>query len=163
MTGTQIHFSIEVAKIIREETGGSVPIVWGGCHPTILPEQTLQSEYVDIVCVGEGDETFLELVEALQRKQPLTDVKGLAYMEGPRYVFTGERPLLDVETLLPTPWELVDVEAYIHPRLIPAGKPTRAGCRSDQSGLSIPMRLLFVAPLFASANGDPCQSTNRWR
>jgi radical SAM superfamily enzyme YgiQ (UPF0313 family) len=117
MTGTQIHFSIEVAKIIRRETGSSIPIVWGGCHPTILPEQTLQSEYVDIVCVGEGDETFLELVEALQRKQPLTDVRGLAYMEGPRYVFTGERPLLDVETLLPTPWELVDVEAYIHPDL----------------------------------------------
>ncbi len=117
MTGTQIHFSIEVAKTIREETGGSVPIVWGGCHPTILPEQTLQSEYVDIVCVGEGDETFLELVEALQHKRPLSAVPGIAYMDGQEYVLTGERPLLDVETLLPTPWELVDPEAYIHPDL----------------------------------------------
>jgi anaerobic magnesium-protoporphyrin IX monomethyl ester cyclase len=117
MTGTQIYFSIEAAKIIREETGGAVPIVWGGCHPTILPEQTLKSEYVDIVCVGEGDETFVELVETLQLKQPLANVKGIAYLEESDYVFTGERPLLDVETLLPTPWELVDVEAYIHPDL----------------------------------------------
>jgi anaerobic magnesium-protoporphyrin IX monomethyl ester cyclase len=117
MTGTQIHFSIEVAKVIREESGDLVPIVWGGCHPTILPEQTLKSEYVDIVCVGEGDETFLELVEALQSKQPLAEVKGIAYLEGHKYVLTDERPLLDVETLLPTPWELVDVEAYIHPDL----------------------------------------------
>ncbi len=117
MTGTQIHFSVEVAKTIREETGDSVPIVWGGCHPTILPEQTLKSEYVDIVCVGEGDETFLELVEALQSKQPLAGVKGLAYLEGQKCVITDERPLLDVETLLPTPWDLVDVEAYIHPDL----------------------------------------------
>jgi len=117
MTGTQIHFSIEIAKIIRAETGGAIPLVWGGCHPTILPEQTLQSEYVDIVVVGEGDETFLELVEALQHKQPLAQVKGIAYLEGEKYVFTGERPLLDVETLLPTPWELVNVEAYIHPDL----------------------------------------------
>jgi len=114
MTGTQIHFSIEVAKIIREETGDLVPIVWGGCHPTILSEQTLQSEYVDIVCIGEGDETFIELVEALERKDSLAEVKGIAYLEGQKYVFTGERPLLDVETLLPTPWEIVDVEAYIH-------------------------------------------------
>src|SRR5574340_983979 len=82
MTGTQIHFSIEVAKTIREETGGAIPIVWGGCHPTILPEQTLQSEYGDIVCIGEGDETFLDLVEALQEKRSLAEVKGIAYMEG---------------------------------------------------------------------------------
>lgn len=114
MTGTQIRFAIEAARIIREETGGSVPIVWGGCHPTILPEQTLASEYADIICIGEGDETFVELVETLQRQQPLANVRGIAYRDGRKCVLTGSRPLLEVERMLPTPWELVDVEAYIH-------------------------------------------------
>ena len=114
MTGTQIRFAIEAARIIRAETGGSVPIVWGGCHPTILPEQTLASAYADIVCIGEGDETFVELVEALQRRQPLAEVRGIAYREGGKCVLTGARPLLEVEKMLPTPWELVDIEAYIH-------------------------------------------------
>ena len=59
MTGTQIYFAIEAAKVVRNATNGKVPIVWGGPHPSLLPEQTLQSEYVDVVCVGEGELTFL--------------------------------------------------------------------------------------------------------
>ena len=114
MTGTQIHFSLECAKVIRTENDGAVPIVWGGCHPTVLPEQTLQSEFVDIVCVGEGDLTFVDLVDALEKKRSLSEVKGIAYLDGSKYVFTGERPLIEIEELLPTPWELVNVDSYIH-------------------------------------------------
>jgi radical SAM superfamily enzyme YgiQ (UPF0313 family) len=55
MTGTQIYFAIEAAKAVRRLTDGKVPIVWGGAHPSSIPEQTLESEYVDVVCIGEGD------------------------------------------------------------------------------------------------------------
>ncbi len=36
--------------------------MWGGPHPSTVPEQTLENDYVDIVCIGEGDATFPELV-----------------------------------------------------------------------------------------------------
>jgi len=114
MTGTQILHAIHLAQIVRDLTGGKVPIVWGGCHPSVAPKQTLEHELVDIVVVGEGDETFLELVEALDHKRSLKDVKGIMYTDGPEIIKTELRPLLDVETLLPTPWELVNVEKYIH-------------------------------------------------
>ena len=117
MTGTQIRFGIESAKLMREETGGNVPLVWGGCHPTILPEQTLRSDYVDIVCVGEGDISFPNLVHALSRKEPISKVSGFAYLDGDSYAFSGEAPLIDIEVVLPTPWELVDADDYIHPDL----------------------------------------------
>ena len=114
MTGTQIHFAIEAAKLIRKHAGNKVPIVWGGPHPSILPEQTLESEYVDIVCIGEGDITFMEIVEAVQAKRPLNHVPGIAFKDGRKTVFTQPRDLLNVEELLPVPWELIDVEKYIH-------------------------------------------------
>ena len=114
MTGTQIYFAIEAAKVIRN-IDSRVPIVWGGPHPSILPEQTCQSEYVDIVCVGEGDITFSEIVKALQAKTPLETINGIAFKDSNRIIITPERLLLDVETLLPVPWELVNVEDYIHP------------------------------------------------
>ena len=114
MTGTQIRFSVEAAKVMREESDGSIPLVWGGCHPTILPEQTLRSDLVDIVCIGEADVSFLELVKALANKTTLSSVKGIAYLDGNECVINDEYPLMDVEELLPTPWELIDVEAYIH-------------------------------------------------
>ena len=65
MTGTQIRNALGLAKKIRRLTDGAVPMVWGGGHPSVTPEQTLENEYVDIVVNGEGDETFLELVKAI--------------------------------------------------------------------------------------------------
>lgn len=114
MTGTQIFFALEAAKIVRRITGGKIPIVWGGAHPSSVPEQTVLNECVDIVCIGEGEETFLELVEAIAAKRSINDVSGIAYKDGGKSIVNPQRPLLDVEQLLPVPWELVDVEKYIH-------------------------------------------------
>ena len=35
-------------------------LVWGGVHPTLLPEQTVANEFVDIVVRGEGEQTLCE-------------------------------------------------------------------------------------------------------
>lgn len=136
MTGTQIFFALMMAREVRALTGGKVPLVWGGPHPTILPEQTARHDLVDIVMVGEGEVTFLELVRALEHKRPLADVKGVAFKDGGRVVVTAPRPYVDVETLLPVPWELINVEDYIcednyflkdSPRTLDIGQTSR-GC-----------------------------------
>ncbi|NQU56275.1 MAG: cobalamin B12-binding domain-containing protein, partial [Rhodospirillales bacterium] len=138
MSGTQIRNALSLARMIRELTGGSVPIVWGGTHASLLPEQTLENEYVDIVVNGEGDESFLELVQALDKSQPLDGIQGILYTDGPKVIDTGTRPALDIETLLPVPWELVNVEDYIHRdmylrhknRVLDLGQTSR-GCPFD--------------------------------
>lgn len=114
MTGTQIYFALEIAKLVRCQTNGDIPIVWGGPHPSTVPEQTLENEFVDVVCIGEGDITFLELVEALRGSQPLSSVRGIAFKDANTIIKAFTQPLLDVETLLPVPWHLIDVEKYIH-------------------------------------------------
>jgi len=114
MTGTQIRHALNLAQSVRDLTDGKVPIIWGGCHPSVMPEQTLESDLVDIVVVREGDETFLELVESLDHKRSLSGVKGILYKDGGKTVKTPPRPLCDVENLEHTPWHLVDVEKYIH-------------------------------------------------
>lgn len=115
MTGTQISHALKIASIIRNKTDGRIPIVWGGCHPSVLPEQTLKSIFVDIVCIGEGEETFTELVEYLKLKKPLNGVQGIAFKDGNKMITTSPRPLAEMEKLLPIPWELIKVEDYIHP------------------------------------------------
>lgn len=134
MTGTQIYFAVEIAKIIRNYTDGKVPIVWGGPHPSILPQQTLESQYVDIVCVGEGDAAFYDLVKALKDGKPLAAVKGIGFKDGGKIVVNPSAPLIDMENLLPVPWELINVESYIHPdmylkslRILDIGQTSR-GC-----------------------------------
>jgi len=115
MTGIHIHFALEVAKAVRLAAGSNVPIVWGGPHPSILPQQTLQSDYVDIVCVGEGDLSFYKLVKALEGNAELSQVNGIAFKDNNKIIVNPPEALIDIEGLLPVPWELVDVEPYIHP------------------------------------------------
>ena len=65
MTGTQIRNALQFSRLIRKLTDGKVPIVWGGPHPSIIPEQTVMNENVDVVVIGEGEDSFLELVRAI--------------------------------------------------------------------------------------------------
>lgn len=115
MTGRQTHFALEAARAARDIGRG--PIIWGGPHPTTMPGQTLESDLVDIVCIGEGEKTFLDLIDALAGKRPLHQVQGIAYKDGGKLVLTGPRPLVDMDSLLLVPWHLVPVEKYIHPEM----------------------------------------------
>ena len=42
-----------------------MPIVWGGAFPTVCPEAALNAPYVDYAVRGQGEQTFIELLEAL--------------------------------------------------------------------------------------------------
>jgi radical SAM superfamily enzyme YgiQ (UPF0313 family) len=80
MTGPQILRALEACKLFRERHP-NVPIVWGGIHASLLPQQTLANPYVDIVVVGEGETTFEELIRALDSGTPLSSVAGICYKE----------------------------------------------------------------------------------
>ncbi len=64
MTGQQIESAIDISKSFHDK----VSIVWGGVHPTILPTQTLDNDFVDFVVIGEGEEAFLNLLRHLEGK-----------------------------------------------------------------------------------------------
>ncbi|MFL7807179.1 MAG: radical SAM protein [Anaerolineae bacterium] len=118
MTGRQIHWGLQAARMVRE-VRPDLPIVWGGVHPTILPAQTLAHPLVDLVAVGEGEQTALELSRLLRDGEgSLGGIDGLVWTrETPdgtieavhnaprRYTPMDELPLLD--------YSLVDVEQYI--------------------------------------------------
>ena len=52
---------------ICPEYNPHLKIVFGGTHPTIMPKQTLENKYVDIVVRGEGEETILELAKLIEK------------------------------------------------------------------------------------------------
>ncbi len=114
MSGTQIRFALQISKIIRENAK-EIPIVWGGTHPTILPDQTLDNPNIDIVVEGEGEITMVDLTETLDKKKNLKNVSGIHFKEKDgKHVSAGSRPFMNMEDMLPTPWELIDAEKYIY-------------------------------------------------
>ncbi len=123
MTGTQVKNAIEIAKLVRKQTDGKIPIVWGGAHPTLLYEQVLKSGYADVVAVGESDNIIVDLASALADKESLLRVMGVAFNIGDCVIKTLPPDLADLNTLLSTPWHLVDVEKYIHPDMYIKNSP----------------------------------------
>lgn len=83
-------------------------VVMGGYHPSALPEEVLKSPYVDAVIIGEGEETFRELVIF----GPGKDVAGMAYKDNGGIVFTPPRPLIDDLDTIPHPLRRIRPPRY---------------------------------------------------
>lgn len=112
LTGPSLKYAIEVAKIVKE-MNADIPVVFGGVHATLLPEQTIQYKHFDILVKGEADYRFYDLVMALENHQAFDEIKGLCYKKNGSIVFTGEPSLIfDMENLPPTPYKLIDINKY---------------------------------------------------
>ncbi len=112
LTGFQISDGLEVAKAVRE-ANPKVPIVWGGWHPSLLPEQTMQNEYVDIIVRGQGERTFYELVKALEKGNSLKEITGISYKKSGKIIHNHERPRESLNNFPPLPYHLIDFERYL--------------------------------------------------
>jgi anaerobic magnesium-protoporphyrin IX monomethyl ester cyclase len=117
LTGPTILPTMQASKAIKETQ--PVPVVWGGLHPTMLPQQTLMNDFIDIVVVGEGERTVVELAEVLREHGPeagkLAQVTGIAFKSDGKAIFTEPRPFIrDMDDLYPA-WHHVDVGRYFRP------------------------------------------------
>lgn len=110
-TGTQIRHALEASKITKEYS--KVLVVWGGAHPSLLPEQTLENEYIDIIIQGEGEETTLELAKALEAKTSLKTVKGIWFKENGHIQHTEIRSFINLNQQLPLFYNLIDSKKYL--------------------------------------------------
>ena len=111
MTGPQIQYALSVCKIVKDKYP-QMPIVWGGIHATLLPQQTLEHPLVDVVVVGEGEDTLPELVETIRTKRPLKEVKGIAFKQDGQFILTGLRPFVDLKAQPPLALHLIDLNRY---------------------------------------------------
>jgi len=65
----------QLAQQVRQNA--KVPIIFGGAHPTVLPEECL--DYCDYVIRNEGEVTLLELLDTLQSDKDVSSIKGLSF------------------------------------------------------------------------------------
>ncbi|NQT07029.1 MAG: radical SAM protein [Candidatus Omnitrophica bacterium] len=112
MTSYQIVFGLKTAELVRKIDPG-IPIVWGGMHPTVLPEETLRtSEFADIVCRKEGEVTVPELAKALQRGDSLEAIDGISYKHNGTVIHNRDRQILDFDKLAMPDYDLLDRSIY---------------------------------------------------
>lgn len=113
ITGTMIQGAIEVGRAAKANYP-DLPIVLGGWHPSILPKQTLEADFVDVVAVKQGEDTFEELVETFQAGDSLEHITGILWKDGDEVKWNPPRKYRNVSQLpsrIPG-YDLIDYEAY---------------------------------------------------
>ena len=81
--------AIQITEKIKKNY--NIPVVWGGIHPTIRPDECL--DHADMVCIGEGEETFIELTRKMKKGQNYHDTKGMGFRVNGKKINNGHRPL----------------------------------------------------------------------
>jgi anaerobic magnesium-protoporphyrin IX monomethyl ester cyclase len=111
LTGPMIREAIEVSRYVRTARP-DLPIIFGGWHPTLLPRQTLKEDFVDIVVRHQGEKTLLEILQRLEKGQPLDMIQGCWFKRNGRIHENPDRPATPL-TALPSPaYDLIDFDAY---------------------------------------------------
>ena len=102
-----------IAEQTKAACGPDTIIVAGGIHPSALPERTLRDyKAIDVVAVGEGETTLVELAE----KGISSDVAGLVYRDKDKFIHTAKRDTVkDLDTLGFPAYELFDMPYYSEP------------------------------------------------
>ena len=101
--------AVYASQVARQAPGRPL-VLWGGPHPTVLPEESLAHDCVDVIALGEAEETLRELVE---RDLDPQGVDGLWFKRDGQIARMAPRmPLQDLGALPYPARDLVDMEAY---------------------------------------------------
>lgn len=133
MTGPQIKFSLELAELVKE---AKIPTVFGGVHPSILPDQTKRDWRVDYVVSGEGELAFRNLVECLSDRVKINNP--ILMNEG-----------IDLNKSPSLPYELIDVEKYVYSSAI--------------KGRALPVLFSRGCPFACTFCCNPVITKRKWR
>ena len=112
LTSAGSKINLDLCKEVKR-LNPEITIVWGGIHPSMDPAQCLRADAVDMVVVGEGEETILNLANEMVNSRDFENVNNLQFKTPSGIVktpvnFMDKNPL-EMFTL---DWSLIDVEKY---------------------------------------------------
>jgi radical SAM superfamily enzyme YgiQ (UPF0313 family) len=95
------HFqkAVQITRRLKQST--AAPIIWGGVHPTLSPEECLS--YADIVCVGEGELALVELAGKMATGEDYSAIQNIWLKGSGALITNSPRPLVKDLDSLPFP------------------------------------------------------------
>lgn len=129
-----------LADSLKEKFG--LQIVFVGAHVSALPEETLRNYPVDVVCIGEYEQTLLDLCQTwLSGSMCLEQIEGIAFLKGEEMVITRARELVDLDSLPFPDYKQLPLSKYYDPIV------RRRPCLPLRASRGCPYQCIFcVAP-----------------
>ena len=100
----------ETVKAVNHE----ILTVWGGIHATVLFDKLLKDHLViDVIVRGEGEVTFLELIQHFIHLKPFSGIQGISYRQGNDIVHNEDSPLVrDLDSFPMPAHHLIENDCY---------------------------------------------------
>lgn len=112
ITGTTpLMNQIRDISCLAKSISKNILTIAGGAHVSALPRESVLESMLDLVVIGEGENTFTEVLNGTNLKE----IKGIAYRDGENVIRTMPRPFIENLDELPMPaWHLYDSKNYEH-------------------------------------------------
>jgi anaerobic magnesium-protoporphyrin IX monomethyl ester cyclase len=155
MPGPQTIGAVETCREIRNQFP-TLPIVWGGYFASNYTKAALNASYVDFAVRGQGEQTFLELLESIRGHRDLQTIAGLSYKdhEG-NHRHNPERPMRNPDQFPAYPYHRIPAEKYVLPTFL--GQRTAV----HQASLGCPFRCNFCGVVTFSGSREKMESPAR--
>lgn len=111
MTGGQLKHALELIRMVKR-LSPDTPVVFGGIHASLMPEQTLLTEGVDLVVAGEGEPVMSDIIEHYRHGKALPGTKGIFYRKKGKAVSGSMHDLMNLDELKTPSWHLADLDRY---------------------------------------------------
>ncbi len=101
-----------LSKRLRKN-GFTGKIIAGGPHPSSYTEEVLRDRTIDLAVIGEGENTFLELINKLESGEEISNIDGIAYYSHNKLKINEKNFYIDNLDAIPFPaWDLIEFEKY---------------------------------------------------
>ena len=155
MPGPQTVGAVASCREIRARFP-KLPIVWGGYFPSNYTSAALNADYVDYAVRGQGEQTFLDLLEAVRGGRALQDIPGLSFKNPDGAVqHNPERPMRILDDFPVYPYHRLPVERYLLPTFL--GRRTAV----HQASIGCPYRCNFCGVVTFSGSRQKMESPAR--
>jgi radical SAM superfamily enzyme YgiQ (UPF0313 family) len=134
-TGSQIRHALKLARLLKSHHP-SIPIVAGGPHASVTPEQTAAHPDIDFVVRGEGEKSLLALARALEAGKDVGSVPRLFYKKTGKVVSTQDSPAISLKYLPEIPYGLIAPYRMVYDA---ASLDTSRGCTHKCGYCVIPL------------------------
>ncbi len=155
MPGPQTRSAVQSCREVRLRFP-RIPIVWGGYFPTNYTEAALNAPYVDFAVRGQGEDTFLELLDSIRARRSLNEIRGLSFKDndGVRR-HNPERPLRPLDEFPRLPYHRIPAVEYLLPTFL--GRRTAV----HQASIGCPYRCNFCGVVTFSGSREKMESPSR--
>ena len=134
-----------MAKVIKNYNK-DFKIVVGGPHVSAAPELVMSDNNIDFGVIGEGEHTFLELINALNNGKDLKDISGITYRENGEVKINTDRQFIENLDEIPFPaWHLFKMDKYLNQKYSQGGEVKRRPFMTILTSRGCPLNCFFCS------------------